>query len=66
MKTFFNNLLLSHDPTSSKRFVGLVGAMSLVISMFIYNSDILINSVLTMSLGALTITGIEKIFTTSK
>ena len=62
MIQFFKNLLNADSPTSSKRFIGLIGGLSLIFAMFIYHTDILIQSVLIMSLGALTITGAEKIF----
>ena len=66
MKKFFNSLIHSQDPTSSKRFVGLLGSLSLIMSMLIYNTEILVTSVLTLSLGSLAITGVEKIFETFK
>ena len=62
MIEFFKNLLNADSPTSSKRFIGLIGGVSLITAMFIYHTDILIESVLIMSLGALTITGAENIF----
>lgn len=53
MKEFIKQLLSSTGIYSSKRFVAIITALSLVISMFIYNSDILVNSVLTVCLTAI-------------
>jgi hypothetical protein len=62
MIKFIKSLLNSQDPTSSKRFIGLTGALSLIIGMFIYHTDLFVQSVLILSLGALAITGAESIF----
>lgn len=53
MKEFIKQLLSSTGTYSSTRLVGIITSLSLVISMFIYNSDILVNSVLTVCLTAL-------------
>ena len=47
---------------SSKRFIGIVGGLSLIVYMFIFPSEYSNSSVLIMSLGALGITGFEAIF----
>lgn len=47
---------------SSKRLVGLLSGLSLIVYMFIYPSDGSNNSVLILSLGALGISGVEKIY----
>lgn len=51
---------------SSKRFVGILGGLSLIIYMFIFPSEYSNSSVLIMSLGALGITGLEMIFSKKK
>jgi hypothetical protein len=51
---------------SSKRFVGVIGALSLVVFMFIHPTEWSNSSVLLMSLGALGITGLESIFKKGK
>lgn len=51
---------------SSKRFVGVIGALSLVVFMFIHPTEWSNSSVLLMSLGSLGITGIETIFKKGK
>jgi uncharacterized membrane protein len=51
---------------SSKRFVGVIGALSLIVYSFIYPSEYANSSVLLMSLGSLGITGLESIFKKNK
>ena len=51
---------------SSKRFVGILGGLSLIVFMFAYPSEYSNSSVLIMSLGALGITGLEQIFSKKK
>jgi hypothetical protein len=51
---------------SSKRFVGILGGLSLIIFMYIYPSEYSNSAVLIMSLGALGITGFESIFSKKK
>jgi hypothetical protein len=62
MIKFILNILKSDTPESSKRLVGVLGSISLIISMLIWHTDTLVNSVLVLSLGALGITAVEKIF----
>ena len=47
---------------SSKRFIGIVGGLSLIVYAFIYPSEYSNSSVLIMSLGALGVTTLDKIF----
>lgn len=47
---------------SSKRLVGIIAAIALVVYMFIYPSEGSNNSVLILALGSLGITSIEKIW----
>lgn len=61
MKEFIKQLLSSTGMYSSKRFVAILTSLSLVISMFIYNSDILVSSVLTVCLTALGSTAVVSI-----
>lgn len=51
---------------SSKRLIGILGGLSLILYMFIYPSEYSNSSVLIMSLGALGITGLEQIFSKKK
>ena len=51
---------------SSKRFIGIIGGLSLITYMFIYPSEYSNSAVLIMSLGALSITGFEGIFKKGK
>ena len=51
---------------SSKRFIGIVGGLSLIVYMFIFPSEYSNSSVLIMSLGALGISGFEAIFKKGK
>jgi hypothetical protein len=62
MIKFILNILKSDTPESSKRLVGVLGSISLIISMLIWHTDTLVNAVLVLSLGALGITAVEKIF----
>lgn len=62
MKQFLLSLLDSNNTTSSKRFVGLLGCISLIISMFIYHTDTIFYCVTILSGSALAITGLESIF----
>lgn len=65
--TFLDGLFKDEKGTlSSKRFVGIVGALSLVVFMFIHPTEWSNSSVLIMSLGALGITGLEQIFKKGK
>jgi hypothetical protein len=41
--------------------VGVLGSISLIISMLIYQTDTLVNAVLVLSLGSLSITVVDKI-----
>ena len=60
--TFLDGLFKDENGTlSSKRFVGIVGALSLVVFMFIHPTEWSNSSVLIMSLGALGITGLERV-----
>ena len=61
MIAFFKRLINSNDPTSSKRFVGLLGSVSLITVMFIERSDSTINAVLILCLGCFAINGAERI-----
>ena len=60
---FFKKLIDTADTTSSKRFVGLIGAFTLFTGTLVYHTDIFVEATLILSLGALAITGVEKIFT---
>ena len=66
MKNFLLNIFKSNTNESSKRFVGVLGSLSLIISLLIYHTDVLVNAVLILSLGALGITAVEKIMNKGK
>ena len=64
---FLNDLLNAKSNKSSKRFIGLIGALTLI-GCLICNptNEALIMSVTTMTLGSLAITGFEKVMTTKE
>lgn len=65
--TFICGLLKDEQGNwSSKRFVGVLGALSLIVYMFIHPSEYSNSSVLIMALGSLGITGFESIFKKQK
>jgi len=66
MIEYFKNLTNSESPESSKRFIGLVGCLSLIVSMFIFHTDAIFYSVTILSGSALAITGLESIFKKSE
>ena len=66
---WIKNLLSEGDAVSSKRFIGILGALTLVV-MFIINSfspttigpsDGLVNAVLVLTLGCFGFTSLEKV-----
>ena len=67
---FFAKLFCEGNEPSSKRFVGILGAMTLFGTLFANSfshldqapSDALVNAVALLSFGALGITGAERIF----
>ena len=59
MITFFKNLISSDSPESSKRFVGVVGSLVLIFTMFIWHTEALIYSVTGLVFGCFAINGIE-------
>jgi hypothetical protein len=67
---FFAKLFCEKNEPSSKRFVGILGAMTLFGTLFANSfshldqapSDALVNAVALLSFGALGITGAERIF----
>lgn len=62
MKEFIKKMLSDAGEPSTKRVVGLAGALSLIIFMFAFRTDLSVESVLIMSLGALGISGAVSIF----
>ena len=52
----------SNGVWSSKRFVGVISAISLITYMFVYPSETANNSVLVLAIGGLGLTSIDKIF----
>lgn len=67
---FIAQLFCENNAPSSKRFVGIVGSLTLFATMFANSftdistapSEALVNSVALLSFGALGITGAERIF----
>lgn len=66
---WIKNLLSEGDAVSSKRFIGILGALTIVV-MFIINSfspttigpsDGLVNAVLVLTLGCFGFTSLEKV-----
>jgi len=62
MIQYMKSLLDTKSTNSSKRFIGLVGAFSLIIAMFIFHTTELYYCFAAMSSSALALTGLEKIF----
>ena len=61
MLEYFKSLIKNNTTDSSKRFVGVIGALCLFAAMFIYHTDTLIYCVTALTTGALAITGVENI-----
>jgi hypothetical protein len=61
MIKYFKQLLNAESPESSKRLIGLIGALSLITAMFIFHTDVLIQSVLILSTSSLGFTTLEKL-----
>jgi len=62
MIEFLKSLLNTQDPNSSKRFIGVISSLSLIVAMFIFHTDILVEAVTALAGTALTATAFEKIF----
>lgn len=62
MIKFLTNLISFNGNPSSKRFVGIVASLALIVYMFIWPSAGANDSVLILALGALGITSAEKIW----
>jgi len=68
MKTWIKNLLSEGDAVSSKRFIGLLGAMVLLVMLVVNSfspqdiapSDGLVNAVLVLTLGCFGFTSLDK------
>ena len=68
MKQWIKNLLSEGDAVSSKRFIGLLGAFTLLVMMVVNSfspqdiapSDGLVNAVLVLTLGCFGFTSIDK------
>ena len=65
--SFIKGVFSESDGTpSSKRIVGVIGGIALIVNIFIYPTDFNVNCVLIMALGSLGITGAEKLITLFK
>lgn len=62
MINYLKSLLSSESSNSSKRFIGLISGISLIVAMFVYHTDILVQAVTALAGTALTATALEKIF----
>ena len=63
MKNFLKGILTDESGIwSSKRLIGLLGAISLITFMFIFRTDLSVESVLILTCGAIGITGAVSIF----
>lgn len=64
MIDFFKGIFCEGETNipSSKRFVGIISSISLIIYMFVFPSSISNNSVLLLALGGLGLSTIDKIF----
>jgi hypothetical protein len=62
MINFFKSLLNSKTPNSSKRFIGLVSSLSLIVVMFIYHTDLMVQAVAALAGACVTATAFENIF----
>ena len=68
MKNWIKNLLSEGDAVSSKRFIGLLGALTLLVMLVVNSfspqdiapSDGLVNAVLLLTLGCFGFTSFEK------
>jgi len=68
MKQWIKNLLSEGDAVSSKRFIGLLGAFTLLVMMVVNSfspqdiapSDGLVNAVLVLTLGCFGFTSLDK------
>jgi len=68
MKTWIKNLLSEGDAVSSKRFIGLLGALILLVMLIVNSfspttigpSDSLVNAVLVLTLGCFGFTSLDK------
>jgi hypothetical protein len=69
-RKFFAKLFCEGNEPSSKRFVGIIGSITLFVTLFANSfshleqapSESLVNAVALLSFGALGITGAERIF----
>ncbi len=64
--TYITSFLECDGKTSSKRLVGVLSSLSLIVYMFLNPSESANNSVLILAVGALGITAYEKIGTILK
>ena len=62
MIDFLKSLLNSNDPNSSKRFIGIISSMSLIVAMFIFHTDTLFMSVTALAGTLFTATAFENVF----
>jgi hypothetical protein len=59
---FFKSLLNPDDPNSSKRFIGLVSSISLIVAMFMFHTDMLVQAVAALAGACVTASAFENIF----
>ncbi len=59
---FIRRVLSSGETPSSKRVVGVIAGVSLIVFMFVWHTELSVNLVFYLACTALGITSLEKIF----
>jgi hypothetical protein len=63
MKEFIKGIFTDENGIwSSKRLIGILGAISLIIFMFVFQTNLSVESVLILTCGAIGVTGAVSIF----
>ena len=62
MINYFKSLLNSNSPNSSKRFIGLISSVSLIVVMFIHHTDTMVQAVAALAGACVTASAFENIF----
>jgi hypothetical protein len=62
MINYFKSLLKSTSPNSSKRFIGLVSSISLIVVMFVHHTDTMVEAVAALAGACITASAFESIF----
>lgn len=62
MIDYFKSLLSSKSTNSSKRLIGLVSSVSLIVIMFIHHTDTMVQAVAALAGACITASTFESIF----